>query len=286
MGVIGHRAAPVQVEGEARWHRDGAEEVEERIGDVEEVAQLQVGDGHRRLARAHLDRDSVGCYRDRPEEAVREGVNPRVEVVNLSAEVDEVELTSKEIKSEESERSFVDSSILADEDTAHEAYVDVEEECFSAAVGIGPSARALYLGGAHEAVEVCDARRFLARTEGEEVEQLTSDGSAAGDWVGRSIQGVGGKGRARTQHGNPECGADGARSPADKPAPGDTRDQRTRRARQLIRDRFVCSCLGEGKSGYGRVHSAEDFRHATRSQAFFTYRAGESVSPLAGRRRF
>jgi len=59
--AIGHRAAPADIEGDRRVHRDGVQESEERVGDVEEVEELQVGDAHGRLACAHVDGDSVGC---------------------------------------------------------------------------------------------------------------------------------------------------------------------------------------------------------------------------------
>jgi len=57
--AIGHRAAPANIEGDHRLHRHGVQESEERVGDVEEVEELQVRDGHGRLARAHLDGDGV-----------------------------------------------------------------------------------------------------------------------------------------------------------------------------------------------------------------------------------
>ena len=59
--AIGHRAAPADIEGDGRLHERGVQESEEPVGDVEEVEELQVRDGHERLARAHLDGDGVGC---------------------------------------------------------------------------------------------------------------------------------------------------------------------------------------------------------------------------------
>ena len=59
--VIGHRAAPANIEGDHCPHRHGVQESEEPVGDVEEVEELQVRDRHRRLARAHLDGDGVAC---------------------------------------------------------------------------------------------------------------------------------------------------------------------------------------------------------------------------------
>ena len=76
-------------------------EAEQGVGNVEEVPDMQVPRSHPRLAIVQVDPHAaltlvfaVGLQRDRPEQAVRVGMDPRVEVMNLGGEVREVELTS------------------------------------------------------------------------------------------------------------------------------------------------------------------------------------------------
>jgi len=99
---------------------------------------------------------TVGPKRDRPEQAVRVGVDPRVEVVNLGGEVCEVELTSVEVKSNESERPPVSGAVLADVDTLHEAHIGVVEERLDAAVGIPGGPASPYVCDADKALEIGD----------------------------------------------------------------------------------------------------------------------------------
>jgi hypothetical protein len=118
-------------------------DVEQGVRDIEEVPDLDVRSPHPRLTVLQVDRYAalalvvvepgpalvlvIGPEGYRPEQAARVGVDPRVEVVNLGGEVLEVEPTSVEIQSNESERSPVDGPILADVDALHEAHIGVEE---------------------------------------------------------------------------------------------------------------------------------------------------------------
>jgi hypothetical protein len=83
-------------------------------------------------------------------------MDPRVEVVNLGGEVDEVELTSVEIKSNEPERSVVNAAILADIDTLHKSHIGVEQERLDAAVRIPGGPGSLYLCDSDLALEIGD----------------------------------------------------------------------------------------------------------------------------------
>jgi hypothetical protein len=94
--------------------------------------------------------------RDSPEQAVRVGMDAGVEVVDLGGEVREVEPTSVEIQSNESERASVYGAILADVETLHEAHVGVEEERFDAAVGVAGGSLSPDVGDADKALEVGD----------------------------------------------------------------------------------------------------------------------------------
>ena len=126
---------------------------------------MQVRRGHPCLASAQMDRHAVGCafagaaagrIRDRPEQAVRVGLDPRVEVVNLGGEVLEVEPTSVEVKSNESERAFVFGAIHADVDTLHKPHIGVEEQRLDAAVGICGGSLPTHVCDTDKAVEVGD----------------------------------------------------------------------------------------------------------------------------------
>lgn len=121
---------------------------------------MQVRRRHPRLAVVQVDRHAAlalvvfaaGSERDRPEQPTRVGMDPGVEVVHLGGEVYEVELTSVEVKSNESERPPVDVAVLADVDALHKAHIGIEEERLDAAVGI--------LGGSGSP-HVCDADKAL-----------------------------------------------------------------------------------------------------------------------------
>jgi hypothetical protein len=114
---------------------------EQGVGDIEKVPGLEMPGRHPRLALTQIDAHGVALKRDRPEQATRIGMDPRVEVVNLGGEVCEVKLTSVEVQSNETERPPVNGAILADIDALHEAHIGVEQERLYAAVGFpgGPS---------------------------------------------------------------------------------------------------------------------------------------------------
>src|SRR6266700_4199282 len=127
------RAYPADVEGYGRGHRHGFLEAEQGFGDIEEVPDVEVHRPHPRRTVLQVDRHAAsvlvvvgpgpalvvvaGPEWDRPEQAARVGVDPGVEVVNLGGEVLEVEPTSVEIKSNESEGAFVFGAIHTDVDT-------------------------------------------------------------------------------------------------------------------------------------------------------------------------
>jgi len=79
-------------------------------------------------------------------------MDPAIEVVHLGGEVNEVEPTSVEVKSNESERPLVNVAIHAFVDALHKTHIGVEEERLGTAVGI--------LGGSRSA-HVCDADKAL-----------------------------------------------------------------------------------------------------------------------------
>ena len=211
-------------------HRDGVQESEERVWDVEEVKEMNVRGGHRALPGSHLDIHAVVRQRNRPEENVWIWVDSRIEVVNLSAKIDEVKLTSIEVYSYESERRLVNLTVLADIDPLHETNVGVVEQRLGAAVRICPSACALYLGDPDETIEICDARGFLTLAEKKEVEKLTVNGGPTGDRIGPSVLAHGER-RAGTQDGCAQNGTEGSRSATDKSAPRDHRAMRVPVAR-------------------------------------------------------
>ena len=106
---------------------DGIFEVEERVGDVEVVLEGEVVGLHTRLARTGVDVDAVRRReRHRPEQTARIGRDPRIEVVDLGAEIGEVEPTPVEVESDEPEGSSMHLFVDADVDAAHEAHVGVE----------------------------------------------------------------------------------------------------------------------------------------------------------------
>jgi hypothetical protein len=114
---------------------------EQGVGDIEKVPDTEVPRLHPRLALLQVDFHVALLKRDRPEQAARVGMDPRVEVVNLGGEVCEVKLTSVEVESNEAERPRVNGAILANIDALHKAHVGVEQERLYAAIRIpgGPS---------------------------------------------------------------------------------------------------------------------------------------------------
>ena len=87
--------------------------MEEGVGDIEEVPDVDIRRHHPRLAILQVNRYAlalvvvlglglafalvIGLERHRPEQAARIGMDPGVEVVNLGGEVFEVEPTSVEV---------------------------------------------------------------------------------------------------------------------------------------------------------------------------------------------
>jgi len=146
--------------------------VEQGVGKIEEVPDVNVRRHHPRLTVLQVDRYAVlafvvmgpgpvvalvaGPERYRPEQAAWVGMDPRVEVVNLGGEVFEVEPTSVEVQSNESERSPVDGAILADIDALHKAHICVEEERLDAAIGIPRGALSAHVRDTDNAFEVGD----------------------------------------------------------------------------------------------------------------------------------
>src|SRR5262245_28369413 len=96
------RAHPADVEGYGRGFRHWLIEVEQGVGDIEEVPDVDVRRRHPRFAVLQVDRYAVlalvvagpgpvlalvtGPERHRPEQAARVGMDPGVEVVNLGGE--------------------------------------------------------------------------------------------------------------------------------------------------------------------------------------------------------
>jgi len=127
---------------------------------------MQVRRRHPRLTLVQIDRHAaltlafavfaVGLQRDRPEQAVRVGMDPGVEVMNLGGELYEVELTSIQVKSNEPERRLVNGAVQADVGALHEPHVGVEEERLDAAVGIPGGPASPYVGHADKALEISD----------------------------------------------------------------------------------------------------------------------------------
>ena len=120
---------------------------------------MQVPPRHPRRTLCQVDRHAavvVRPERDGPEQAVRVGMDTRVEVVDLGGEVREVEPTSVEVQSNESERASVYCTIPAEVDTLHKAHVGVEEKRLDAAVGIAGGSLAPHVCDADKALEVGD----------------------------------------------------------------------------------------------------------------------------------
>ena len=130
--------------------------MEQGVVDIEEVPDAEVVRRHPGPAVLEVDPHVVVLERVRPEQAARVGMDPWVEVVNLGGEVDEVELTSVEVKSNEAERSPVNCPILADIDALHKAHIGVEQKRLDAAVRILGGPCSLYLCDADLALEIGD----------------------------------------------------------------------------------------------------------------------------------
>jgi len=147
-------------------------EVEQGVWDIEKVPDLDVRRPHPRLTVLQVDGYAalalvvagpgpvlalvIGPEWDRPEQAARVGMDPRVEVMNLGGEVFEVEPTSVEVQSNESERSPMDGTILADVDAFHKAHIGVEEERLDAAIGIPCGTFSPHVRDADKAFEIGD----------------------------------------------------------------------------------------------------------------------------------
>ena len=124
---------------------------------------MQVLRPHPRLSTVQVDCHAVltlvfaaGLQRDRPEQAARVGMDPRVEVMNLGGEVCEVELTSVQVKSNEPERRLVNGAVQANVGALHEPHVGVEQERLDAAVGIPGGPGSPHVGDADKALEIGD----------------------------------------------------------------------------------------------------------------------------------
>ena len=83
-------------------------------------------------------------------------MDPWVEVVNLGGEVCEVEPTSVEIKSNESERPPVHSAIHADIGALHKPHIGVEEKLLGTAVRMLGCSMSPHVRDADEALEIGD----------------------------------------------------------------------------------------------------------------------------------
>ena len=137
--------------------------MEQGVGDVEEVHDAQVLRPHPRLAIVQVNRHAVrtlvfaaGRQRDRPEQALRVGIDARVEVMNLGGEILEVEPTSVQVKSNEPERRLVNGAVQADVSTLHEPHVGVEQQRLDAAVRIPGGSGSLHVCDPDKALEIGD----------------------------------------------------------------------------------------------------------------------------------
>lgn len=111
--------------------------------------------------------------------------------MDLGAEVVEVKLTSIEVKSNESERSFVYRAVLADIDATHEAHVRVEKEGLTLGpVGVRRGPRALNIGDAEEAVEIGYRRRIDAGAEEDQREISPPNVVGVGRRLGGRVRGL------------------------------------------------------------------------------------------------
>ena len=124
---------------------------------------MQVLRLHPRLALVQVDRHAgltlvlaAGAQWNRPEQAVRVGMDPRVEVVNLGGEILEVEPTSVQVESDEPERRLVNLAVQADVGALHEPHVSVEQQLLDAAVGVPGGSGSAHVRDADKALEIGD----------------------------------------------------------------------------------------------------------------------------------
>jgi len=197
------RAHPADVEGYGRGDRHGFLEVQQGVGDVEEVPDMKVRRLHARLTVVQVERHTLvvlaGPERDRPEQAAWVGMDPWVEVVNLGGEVFEVEPTPVEVQSNEPKSSVVSLAVLSYVDTLHKAYVGVEQERLDAAVGMLGDALSPHVRDADETLEVGDQRRIHPRPERGGMESLPAGLECYGRRLRRTIGA-----RCRRPSGRPE----------------------------------------------------------------------------------
>ena len=83
-------------------------------------------------------------------------MDPGVEVVHLGGEVREVEPTSVEVQSNESERPPVDCAIHTDVGALHKAHIGVEQELLDTAAGMPGGSMSPHVGDADNALEIGD----------------------------------------------------------------------------------------------------------------------------------
>lgn len=124
------------------------------VGDAEKIADVLMIALESRSSLAQMNLNGVRRDAHGPEQAIGEWEDPGVEIVDLCREVVEVKLTYIDIQSDKAEGVVMRLPVYADIRALHEPHIYVEEQ----AVG----SRALDFGGANEAIEVVDRRRFLA----------------------------------------------------------------------------------------------------------------------------
>jgi len=118
----GALALPAHVEGDNRidgWDR--RIECADGIQNIAEVREGEIIHPHRRRAGAEIRLDTFGWDRDSPEEPA--GGDSWINIGNLL-----VELTSKEVESDEAERAVAGTAILGDVEAVHVPHVGVEGE--------------------------------------------------------------------------------------------------------------------------------------------------------------
>ena len=130
--------------------------MEQGVGDIEKVPDTEVPRRHPRFALFQVDSHAAALERDRPEQAARVRMDPRVEVVNLGGEVCEVKLTSVEVQSNEAERPCMNAAILTDIDALHKAHIGVEQERLDAAIRIPGGPSSPHVCDADKAFEIGD----------------------------------------------------------------------------------------------------------------------------------
>jgi hypothetical protein len=161
--------------------------VEQGVGEIEKVPDTEVPRRHPRLALFQVDSHAAALERDRPEQAARVGMDPRVEVVNLGGEVCEVKLTSVEVQSNEAERPSVNAAILADIDALHKAHIGVEKERLYAAIRIPGGPSSPHVCDADNTFKIGDRCRVHPGPEECDVEIDPIDGGYAGRRLRRGL---------------------------------------------------------------------------------------------------